>query len=144
MVSLQLINQSFHNHGEELKKLTQSTDLRTQNSNGSIRNHWLRRSISTNTSTDITIKLRISVIMVSMRQFMDLPLATNLSCHNHGEELRRLTQRMDSKIHLSNGSPLLSKSNKRHTETLVTLTSLRKFTDLPLTTSLSCHNHGEE
>jgi hypothetical protein len=111
MVSLQLINQSFHNHGEELKKLTQSTDLRTQNSNGSIRNHWLRRSISTNTSTDITIKLRISVIMVSMRLFMDSLHLINQSFHNHGEELRKLTQRMDSKIHLSNGSPLLSKSN---------------------------------
>lgn len=97
----QLIRACSHNHGEDLKLLIQSMDLKIHHSNGLIKNHLPRRN--TNTITSIIIKLKILVITVSLRKFMDLPLLIKVFYHNHGEELRNHTQSMDSKIHHSSG-----------------------------------------
>jgi hypothetical protein len=98
---------SSHNHGEEPRKLTHKTDLRTQLSNGSINQLLLHRKIS-----------RILETKVSMRKSMDLLLMINPYYHSHGEELRKLTQSMDLRTHHSNGliNQLLLLKNK----TLVT------------------------
>jgi hypothetical protein len=58
--------------------------------------------------------------------------------HSHGEESRKLIQLMDSRTQTSNGS-----QSKRR-ETSVTTVSLRRSTDLQLTTRVSSQNHGEE
>ena len=47
-------------------------------------------------NTTITITLRILEILVSMRLSTDLLLTIRVFSHNHGEELRKLTHKMDS------------------------------------------------
>jgi len=98
-----LTNQFFHNHGEEQRKHTQSMDSKTHPGNGSIsqslKKHWPKNTID----IIITTKLRILVMKVSMKRSTDSHLLTNQFSHNHGEEQRKLTQRMDSKTHLGNG-----------------------------------------
>merc|ERR1719272_2662281 len=92
-------SQFSHNHGEELRRLTHKMDSKTQPGNGSIRKHWSKNTID----IIITTKLRILVMKVSMKRSMDSHPLTNQFFHNHGEEQRKLTQRMDSKTHLGNG-----------------------------------------
>jgi hypothetical protein len=130
---LLMINLYSHNHGEELKKLTQSMDLRIHHSNGLINQLPLHNK-----------KREISVIKVSMRKSMDLPPTTDLFFHNHGEEPRKLIHKMDSRTQLSNGSinQLLSLNKKKRIS--ATKVSMRKSMDLLPTTDLSFHNHGEE
>ena len=124
-------------------------DSKTHLGNGSIRNHWLRRS----TTITITTRLRISVTMVLLKKSMDSPLLTRASCHNHGEELRKLTQLMDSRTHLGNGSIRnlwLRRSTSTTTniniklKTLETMASLRKSTDSHQLIRAFSHNHGED
>jgi hypothetical protein len=147
--SHQLTRAFFHNHGEDHRLHTQSMDSRTHLSNGWIRNHWLRRS----TIITITTWLRILVTMVSLKKSTDSPLLTRASCHNHGEELRKHTQLMDSRTHLGNGSirnPWLRRSTSTTTNTIiklktsVTMVSLKKSTDSPQLTRAFSHNHGED
>jgi hypothetical protein len=71
---LLMIDRYSHNHGEELRKLTQSMDLRTQNSNGSINQLHLHNK-----------RREISVIKELMRKSMDLHPTTDLYSHNLGE-----------------------------------------------------------
>merc|ERR1719473_728253 len=128
MVSLLLINQSFHNHGEDLRLLTQSTDSRIHLGNGSTRNHWSRRNTSTTTS--ITIRPRTLETMESSRRSTDSLQLINQSSHNHGEEQRKPTQRTDSRTQNGNGSQWLSK--RRETSVIMALKSIS--TDLlPMT-----------
>jgi hypothetical protein len=138
MVSLQLINQSFHNHGDVLRRLIQLMASRTQTSNGSTSQLSLRRSTSISIITSITTRPKILETTVSLRKFMALPTTTRVFSHNHGEESRKLIQLMDSRTQTSNGS-----QSKRR-ETSVTTVSLRRSTDLQLTTRVSSQNHGEE
>jgi hypothetical protein len=63
MVSLPMIDQFFHSHGEEQRKPTHRMDSRTQLSNGLIRNHWLREMAFNGQPTKMawTMKLPNSV-----------------------------------------------------------------------------------
>ena len=133
MDSLQMIRAYSPNHGEELKKPTQRTDSKIHLGNGCHKRN-----------TITTTRLRILVTKVSLKKFMvSLPLIRAYS-HNHGEELRKLIQRMDSRTHLGNGS------HKRNTITIIRLrilvmkVSWKRFTDSPQMTNQSSHNHGEE
>jgi len=137
----QLINLSSLNHGEEPRKLIHLMDSRTHPSNGSINQHWLKRS----TDTTITIKLKLKTleIMVSMSKSMDSHQPINLSSHNPGEEQSRLTHQMDLRTHLSNGS-INQLLYKRRRETSVTKESTNQSTDSHPTIHLSYLNHGED
>ena len=97
----QLTRVFFHNHGEELRLLIHQMDSRTHLSNGSI-NQQLHL-YNTNIITSTIIKPRILGITESMSKFTDLLLQTRVFFHNHGEEQRKHTQRMDSRTHLGNG-----------------------------------------
>jgi len=77
-----------------------------------------------------------------LRKFTDSHPTTSLFSHNHGEEQRRPTQRMDSRTHLGNGSLLLKRSKLR--EILETMVSSKKSTALLPTINPFFHNHGEE
>jgi hypothetical protein len=77
--------------------------------------------------------------MVSLRKSTDLHQTTNLFSHNHGDVLRKLTLKTDSRTHLGNG---FHSQNKRR-ETLVTMVLLRKFTALLRTINKFYHNHGD-
>jgi len=78
-------------------------DSKTHPGNGSIsqslKKHWPKNTID----IIITIKLKILVMKVSMKKSTDSHLTTNQFSHNHGEEQRKLTQRMDLKTQLGNG-----------------------------------------
>jgi len=140
MALLLTINLSFLNHGEELRKLTQLTDSRTQTSNGST-NQLPSLSTNTDTTTDINITPKILVTKVLMRRSTVSPQLTNQFFPNHGEELRSPIQRTDSRTHLGNGStnlPLLKRTSL--TKTSETRRSMRKFTDSLPTSISSSHN----
>merc|ERR1719230_1728412 len=89
-----------------------------------------------------------------MRKFTDSLITTSLFFHNHGEELRSLIHKMDSRTHLSNGSisqQLLPNINTTISiiinitlRILETKVLMRKSTVSPTTTNPSSHNHGEE
>jgi hypothetical protein len=79
---------SSHNHGEELKKLIQLTDLRTQISNGLTRNHLLNMISST------------LVIRKLMKAYMDSQPRTQICNQLHTQE--RNMPIMVSSIHHSN------------------------------------------
>jgi len=75
-----------------------------------------------------------------------LPLPINLFSHSHGEELRKLIQRMDSKTHHGNGShnrniiiTIITKP-----KTLVTKVLSKRYTVSPQMTNQFSHNHGGE
>jgi len=126
-------DQFFHNHGEESKRHTQSMVSRTQNSNGSINQLPLHNK-----------RREILVIKELMRKSTVLLLTTDQFFHNHGEESKKLTHKMDSKTQNSSGSinQLLLLNKKRKIS--ATKESMRKFMDLPPMTDLFSHNHGEE
>jgi len=136
MVSLQLINQSFHNHGDVLRRHIQLMDSRTQNSNGLISQLSLRRSTSITTSTTTNPKILETTVL--LKKFTALPQTTRVFSHSHGEESPKLIQQMASRTQTSNGS-----QSKRR-ETSATTVSLKKSTDLHPTTRVSFLNHGEE
>jgi len=108
-------------------------DSRTHHGNGLTKSHLF----NTNTITNITKE--ILETMVLLKKFTDLHLTTNQFFHNHGEELRKPTPKMDSRTQLGNG---FHSQNKRR-ETLVTMVLLRKFTALLRTINQFYHNHGD-
>merc|ERR1719272_2611689 len=140
-------NQFSHNHGEEQKKHIHRMDLKTHLGNGLIRKHWFKNTID----IIITTKLRILVMKASMKRSMDSHLPTNQFSQNHGEELRRLTHKMDSKTQPGNG--LIRKLWSKNTiDTIITIRHviletkalLKKSMASHLPISQFYHNHGEE
>jgi hypothetical protein len=128
-----MINQFFHNHGEEQRKRILSMDSRTH-----LGTTLMHPKLNINTTINIIIKHKILEIVESMRAYNSLHLMINQSSLNHGEELRKHTQRMDSRTQVSIGY-----LNKKR-ETSVTKVLMRQCMDLHLMIRVYFQNHGEE
>jgi hypothetical protein len=92
------IRASSHNHGEEQRKPIQSMDSKTHH--GTISTP---PKLDINTTITTMLKLKILEILVLMSLSNNLPQPIRVSSQNHGEEQRKLTHAMDSRMHHGNG-----------------------------------------